>query len=169
MELKDRIRRLRRSLDLTQQEFADRIGVKRNTITSYEIGRSQPMDAVISLICREFDVNEDWLRYGKGDMITPKEDREDDVFDEIILKYGLDKRSRGLLESFCKLRAEDRQAVIKFVKLASEYLNDMDATTAAEAAYAEALGYARDTGSSIRNSTKGTQSSTEEDLLNKEA
>lgn len=60
--VKDRIRKIRRDLDLTQQEFADRIGIKRNTIANYETGRNEPIDSVVSLICREFGVNEEWLR-----------------------------------------------------------------------------------------------------------
>jgi transcriptional regulator with XRE-family HTH domain len=64
----ERIRLLRKVLNLTQQEFADRIGVKRNTIAQYEIGRNEPIDSILSLICREFDVNEEWLRTGSGEM-----------------------------------------------------------------------------------------------------
>lgn len=66
--MNERIRNLRRELDLTQQEFADRIGIKRNTIAMYETGRNAPIDAVISLICKTFNVNENWLRNGEGDM-----------------------------------------------------------------------------------------------------
>lgn len=64
--MKERIRKLRRSLDLTQQEFADKIGMKRNTVANYETGRNDPSASVISLICREFHVNENWLRTGEG-------------------------------------------------------------------------------------------------------
>lgn len=70
-EVKDRLRSLRRQLDLTQQEFADKVGVKQNTIATYEMGRNKPMDAVISNICKTFNVNEAWLRTGEGDMFTP--------------------------------------------------------------------------------------------------
>ena len=66
--MKDRIKKLRKELDLTQQEFADRIGIKRGGIANYEIGRNEPADSVISLICREFHVNEHWLRDGVGDI-----------------------------------------------------------------------------------------------------
>lgn len=74
--MKDRIRKLRRSLDLTQQEFADKIGMKRNTVANYETGRNEPSASVISLICREFNVNETWLRTGEGKMFIeiPEED-----------------------------------------------------------------------------------------------
>lgn len=74
--MNERIRKLRRNLDLTQQEFAERIGIKRNTIANYESGRNEPIDAVVSLICREFNVNEQWLRNGIGEMFvrtTPSE------------------------------------------------------------------------------------------------
>lgn len=69
--MKERIKALRKTLGLTQQELADRIGIKRNTISQYEIGRNEPIDAVISLICREFNVNETWLRTGDGEMFNP--------------------------------------------------------------------------------------------------
>ncbi len=64
--MKDRLKALRKELGLTQEKFADRLGVKRNTIATYEIGRNEPIDAVISLICKEFHVNEVWLRTGEG-------------------------------------------------------------------------------------------------------
>lgn len=66
--MKDRIKKIRKELDLTQQKFADRIGVKQNTVAQYEMGRNIPIDSVISLICREFNVNEHWLRDGTGEM-----------------------------------------------------------------------------------------------------
>nr|WP_300821792.1 helix-turn-helix transcriptional regulator [uncultured Acetatifactor sp.] len=66
--MKDRIKKIRKELDLTQQEFADRIGIKRGGVANYEIGRNEPADSVISLICREFNVNEQWLRDGTGEM-----------------------------------------------------------------------------------------------------
>lgn len=68
--MNERIRKLRRNLDLTQQEFADRIGSKRNTIAKYETDASTPSAAVVTLICREFNVNEDWLRTGEGEMFN---------------------------------------------------------------------------------------------------
>lgn len=68
----ERIKELRKALGLTQQEFSDRIGVKRNTIAQYESGRNDPIDAVISLICLTYGVNEEWLRSGAKPMFKPK-------------------------------------------------------------------------------------------------
>ena len=68
--LHERLKKLRKTLDLTQQEFADRLQIKRNTVATYEAGKSNPSDAAVSLICREFNVNGEWLRNGKGEMFT---------------------------------------------------------------------------------------------------
>lgn len=66
--MKDRIKKIRKELDLTQQKFADRLGVQRNTIAMYEMGKTAPSEAIILSICREFNVNEQWLRDGTGEM-----------------------------------------------------------------------------------------------------
>ena len=68
--MKDRLKQLRKELGLTQQEFSDQIGIKRNTFSQYENGRNEPIDAVIKLICGKFNVNEDWLRTGEGEMFV---------------------------------------------------------------------------------------------------
>ena len=56
-----RLKLARKKLGLTQQEMADRLHIKRNTIANYEVGRNTPIDAVITLICKEFGINEVWL------------------------------------------------------------------------------------------------------------
>lgn len=68
--MKNRIKKIRTDLGLTQQEFADRIGTSCESVGAYEIGRNEPTDDVISLICIAFNANEEWLRTGKGDMFV---------------------------------------------------------------------------------------------------
>ena len=65
--MKNRIKQIRKDKKLTQVEFGEKIGVKGNTITNYETGLRNPTDAVILSICREFHVNEEWLRTGSGE------------------------------------------------------------------------------------------------------
>lgn len=65
--MQNRIKSVRKSLGLTQAEFGAKIAVKGNTITTYEKGTRVPSDAVINSICREFDINEEWLRTGNGE------------------------------------------------------------------------------------------------------
>lgn len=75
--LEERLKQLRKSQGLTQQKFAEKIGVRQNTVAQYEIGRNQPIDSVITLICREFNINETWLRTGEGEMFQTKSRNEE--------------------------------------------------------------------------------------------
>ena len=75
--MKNRIKALRKELGMTQQAFADRIGIKRNSVAKYETGENSPSSASITLICREFRVNETWLRTGEGEMFLPKSQEEE--------------------------------------------------------------------------------------------
>lgn len=89
-----RIKEIRKALGLTQEEFAARIGVKRGAIANYEIGRNEPVDAVISLICREYSVSETWLRSGSGEMFTYAE--KNDRLAEIVARLGRPKAETTL-------------------------------------------------------------------------
>lgn len=76
--MKERLKALRKELHLTQQEFADKIGIQRSTYAKYEIGASSPIDVVVTLICKTCNVNEEWLRNGSGEMFIQR-----DPFDEV--------------------------------------------------------------------------------------
>ena len=89
MSVGSRIKELRNFLDLTQQKFADRLGIQRGIIGKYEVDVSSPSDAVISLICREFNVREAWLRDGEGDMLEVKPRAEE--LGELVRKLLADR------------------------------------------------------------------------------
>lgn len=76
--MKERIKQLRSSLDLTQQKFADRLGLKRQTIAAYEMGNIEPSDSTLRLISKEFGVSEEWLRTGAGEP-TVKRTRNQEI------------------------------------------------------------------------------------------
>lgn len=82
--MKQRLRELRKTLNLNQTEFGNRIGVKQSTITGYETGKRIPLDSVIFSICREFNVNENWLRSGEGDMFLPVEDEVSEMVSHLL-------------------------------------------------------------------------------------
>lgn len=63
----ERIKQVRKSTGLTQQEFADQLGISRGALANYEVGRNEPIDAIIAAICAKFAVNEAWLRTGEGE------------------------------------------------------------------------------------------------------
>lgn len=66
-----RLFELRTTLGLTQAKFGERLNLKNNTITNYEKAIRSIPDRVVSDICREFNVSEDWLRNGNGPMFRP--------------------------------------------------------------------------------------------------
>lgn len=119
--LKDRIKKIRKEFDLTQQEFADRIGIARGNVGAYEVGKNAPSDAVISLICREFNVNEDWLKTGQGEMFIPR------TRNQIITDFAGDLinepasfRTR-LIEGLAKLDTSDWEDIERIIlKLTNE-------------------------------------------------
>ena len=78
MEIKDRIKELRKAKGLTQLEFADKLKVSRSNIASYETGKNELSSAVISLICKTFSVSETWLRTGEGEMFS-ENSREEQI------------------------------------------------------------------------------------------
>lgn len=102
--MKDRLKKLRKTLDLTQQAFADRIGMKQNTIAQYEMGRTIPSDAIIFSICREFNVNENWLRTGEGDMFMEmSRDEQIEKFIGDLLHGEEDSFKRRLISGLAAL------------------------------------------------------------------
>lgn len=108
--MKERIKQIRKSCGITQQEFADRLGISRSNIATYETGKSNLGDAVTSLICKEFNVNEKWLRTGEGDMFDhePKT-----VIDELTATMGLSDFEVQFLEAYFKLDKPTREAFSK--------------------------------------------------------
>ena len=118
----ERIKQARKALDLTQQEFADRLGIKRGTIANYELGRNEPIDAVITLICREFAINENWLRTGEGEMLQPvSRDEEIAAFMGDVMRGEAPDFRRRLMAVLAKLEPAEWELLEKMAqKLADE-------------------------------------------------
>ena len=96
MEIKDRIKGLRKAKGLTQFEFADKLKVSRSNIASYETGKNELSSAVISLICRTFSVSETWLRTGEGEMFsdTAREEQIAAFMGDVLAAESEDFRKR---------------------------------------------------------------------------
>ena len=109
--MKERIKTLRHMFDLSQQGFADRIGVKRGAIANYEVGRNNPVDSIVSLICREFNVREEWLRTGKGEIFQPAAQNE---LEALTKRYNLSTADEFFVEKFVKLKPEERKVITDF-------------------------------------------------------
>lgn len=112
MDIKDRLKKIRNILHITQQEFADRLGIKRNTVATYEAGKSNPSDSAIVLICREFDVREEWLRTGEGEMFKPK---PSDILDRLAHKYQFSNADYVIAKKFVSLNPNKRREIVENV------------------------------------------------------
>lgn len=64
--MKNRFKQIRESYNLSQREFGERIGVSRDVISNIEYGRVAPKDLIVKQVCKEYNVNEEWLRTGNG-------------------------------------------------------------------------------------------------------
>lgn len=77
----ERVKELRKALGLSGEKFGEKIGLKRNSLSQIETGKNNLSEQNILAICREFNVNEDWLRYGTGEMF------KDMTLDEEIISF----------------------------------------------------------------------------------
>ena len=113
----NRFKILRNNLGLTQQEFADRLCIKRGAVANYEIGRNVPSDSVIALICREFNVSEAWLRYGEGEMLVQRSanDQLAILVNDLLAEPDTAFRKR-FLQAMLELPTEDWNAVERFIQ-----------------------------------------------------
>ena len=120
--MNERIRELRKCLKLTQQEFADRIGITRNTLASYETGKSNPGDAAVALICSKLGVTESWLRTGEGEMFVSKSNEDLLMgFAESLTKIDDSDFKKKLVTAIAKMDDETWEA---FKKLAYAFLEE---------------------------------------------
>lgn len=116
--MNERIKALRKELKLTQQEFADKLNIKRGAVANYEIGRNEPIDAVVSLICKTFNVDEGWLRSGEGNMFLelPEEDEEAAYVSELLEdgENDLYKLIKEIMHTYHDLTPKSKEVIRDF-------------------------------------------------------
>lgn len=112
-----RIRKLRKALDLTQVEFARRIGTTQNSVANYETGHRNPSSSVVNNICKEFHVSETWLRTGEGEMFLELS-RSDEIaaFVESVLHDESADFKRRLIAALSHLDAAGWEALEQLVE-----------------------------------------------------
>ena len=106
--MNSRIKQLRTALKLTLEEFGDRIGVTRAAVSKWENGDRGIADSMVVSICREFNVNEQWLRTGEGRMLSNEREA---VLDRLAEKYDLNADDRDVLSAYLRLTPEQRDGI----------------------------------------------------------
>lgn len=108
-----RIKSLRQSENLTQSQFAEKIGLSRNYVAMIEIGQRDPSDRTISDICRIFSVNEDWLRYGIEPMRSAKS-REEEIAEMVGAAFsGSADFKQAVIKMICSRTPDELQVLEK--------------------------------------------------------
>ena len=115
----ERIKELRLALGMSGEKFGSRIGVSRSAVSKIEKGIVKATEQMILAICREFNVNEEWLRNGTGEMFYTMSQDEELAY---IVGRALPSADEKLKETFIALgrlsqefTAEDWKVIKKFV------------------------------------------------------
>lgn len=124
--MNERIKILRKQLKLTQEQFASKLGVKRAAIGQVETGYNNVSEQLIKLICFNYNVNESWLRTGKGEMFEKSDNLEDLLSDASDLE-------KSIIAAYLSIDADLRdQVIVQFLNsigkkdLASKFESEVE-------------------------------------------
>ena len=110
--MKERIKEIRKKSGLSQTEFAERIGLTKNYISLLETGVRVPSERTIGDVCREFNVNREWLVSGIGDMRAPE---KTDAITEVCRQYGAGDAVTKVLQAVLEVKPDIRDPFMEYV------------------------------------------------------
>lgn len=112
--MNERIKQIRKALNMSQDDFGKRLGVTRGAITNIELNKTEPKPLFIKLICDTFEVNEEWVRNGTGEMFAQKS-RSDIITDFLAdsLKEEDSSFKRRFIEMLASLSVEEWELIEK--------------------------------------------------------
>lgn len=114
MTVNERVKDVRKSHGLTMEKFGERIGLKKAAVSVIESGKCSVTDANIKSICREFNVNEQWLRTGEGEPYIKL--RTDDIIAKATVLLGKrDPLFESIVETYSKLDDVDKEVAMKIL------------------------------------------------------
>ncbi len=111
--MNNRIKQVRDELNLTQKEFSEKIGFAQTSYSQIEKGVRNVNERIIKLVCQEFNVNEEWLRTGEGDIFT---DSSDFSIDELIRRNNLSELKVDIIKAFIELDNDVCEKVLAHFK-----------------------------------------------------
>ena len=115
--MNERLKELRKYLGLSGEKFGEKIGLKKVVISQMENGKSGITDRTITSICKEFNVNEKWLRAGEGDMFEPVSEKEirERLLNESANPNRDPKRS-AFIKAIVDLSDDELDIILKFME-----------------------------------------------------
>lgn len=127
LNINKRIYSIREALSLSQEAFGKRIGVTRSAISNYESGGRNVTEQVMKSIIREFRVNEEWLKFGEGEMFV---ETRNSFLSGIANQYNLDELDQTIIRSYLSLNSEQREGIKSFLKHISKSIEDEETAAA---------------------------------------
>lgn len=115
-KLGERIKWIREELELTQNEFANQLGISNNTLARYESGRQNINEYIISNICRTFNVNYDWLTKGESTMFLTRSSK---TICNLMEEYNIDSAQLPLIKAYLKSTPEEKAELLQLAYLIS--------------------------------------------------
>jgi len=109
-----RIKEVRKQKGLSQEDFAKKLSVTRNVIASYELARVEPSDLFIKHLCREFNINEEWLLKGEGEMFLTSEELYSDIIADAMLRGN--EQIKDIIIQASKLNEIQLKTLLEFLK-----------------------------------------------------
>lgn len=109
----ERVNEVRKSLGLTLEKFGEKLGVTKTTISRIEKGVNNLTDQMAISICREYNVNYDYLMYGEGEMF---DDLPQTIVDELCAQYDLNDFDKALVEMYVSLPAGSHERIKEYMK-----------------------------------------------------
>ena len=109
--MQTRITSIRRYFGLSMEAFGSRIGLTKSMVSRMESGNNQPTERTLISICREFNVNEEWLRTGAGEMLLPE---STDILSQLAAEYHLSRGAYIAVEKFVKLKPEIQTEILNY-------------------------------------------------------
>lgn len=102
----ERVKAIRKSLGLTLEKFGEKLGVGKTAISNIEKGNRNLTEQMTISICREYNVNYDYLTCGDGEMF---DDLPQTIIDELCLQYNLSDSEKAIIEMYVSLPEDFRQ------------------------------------------------------------
>lgn len=112
MEIFERLKYIRKTLNLTQTKFAKEIGLSQTSLGMIEVGDRKVQDRHIKTICSLFNVNENWFRTGNGEMFIKV---EDSIFKQLSEKYNLNEKDLSFIKHYLNMNPQNRQYLLNMI------------------------------------------------------
>ena len=113
MTIQERLKAIRKSMNMNQTEFAERLQMKQNSWSQIENEKNPLLDRHVKSLCKEFNVNEQWLRSGEGEMFS---DASASLLDKLAEHYHLSALEMRVMSLYLSLPAKQREAIMDFIQ-----------------------------------------------------